>query len=117
MARRYDRAATLTAVVNAVVVYLAPVAAVMMLMAFRSNAGVGTTVVGVDPDRAGALARRVRMIGGYLAVMSPFAMAAAWRRSCTRSDGSRGRATAHRAFLKRPRVDVPAPCWSCCPAS
>lgn len=79
MSRPYDRPAIIAAVVNAAVVFLLPVAFVMIMMAIRSNPNMGTTVVGVDPDRAAALTRKFQMIAGYIAFMSPFAMAAAWR--------------------------------------
>lgn len=78
MSRQYDRPATLAALVNALVVFVLPVATVMVLMTVRSN-GNGATVVGVDPDRAVALIHKLQMLGGYIAFMSPFAMAAAWR--------------------------------------
>ena len=75
MSRRFDRPATLAALTNALVVYVLPAATVMVLVTVRFN-GNGATVVGVDPDRAVALAHRLQMLGGYIAFMSPFAMAA-----------------------------------------
>jgi hypothetical protein len=79
MPRPYDRPATLTAIVNAVLVYILPVATVMILMVLKPNQSIGATVVGVDPDRVAANTRKLQMIAGYLGFMSPFAMAAAWR--------------------------------------
>ena len=80
MPRPYDRPATLAAVVNGLIVLLLPaglIGVVVMVAPTYSNGG--TTVVGVDPDRAAALARNTQFVVGYLTAVSPFAMAAAWR--------------------------------------
>ena len=78
MARPVERPAILVALVNASVVYLLPLAfaAAVPLFAPLTN---GTTVVGVDPDRAGVWSTRVQLIAAYLMGLAPFAMAAAWR--------------------------------------
>ena len=78
MARPVERPAILVALVNASVVYLLPFAfaAAVSLFAPLTN---GTTVVGVDPDRAGVWSTRVQLIAAYLMGLAPFAMAAAWR--------------------------------------
>jgi hypothetical protein len=80
MTRRYDRPATLAAVVNAVIVYLLPLALMGAIALFASDySNGGTRVVGVDPDRAAVRLRRVQFIGAYIMGLAPFAMAAAWR--------------------------------------
>lgn len=80
MTRPYDRPATLAAFVNAVIVYLLPLALVGAIALFASdNSNGGTRVVGVDPDRAAVWLRRVQFIGAYIMGLAPFAMAAAWR--------------------------------------
>lgn len=100
MARPYDRPATVAALVNAVLVFVLPVATVMILMAVKPGAGTGATAVGVDPDRAAALARKLRMMAGYLAFMSPFAMAAAWRTFVHARRWLDGTATGTRGILE-----------------
>jgi hypothetical protein len=80
MVRPNDRPATLAALVNALLVFLLPVGFVSVLALFASSySNSGTRVVGVDPDRAAVLSRQVQGIVAYLAALSPFAMAAAWR--------------------------------------
>jgi hypothetical protein len=80
MTRPYDRPATLAAFVNAVLVYLLPLALVGGIALFASDSSNGgTRVVGVDPDRAAVWSRRVQFIGAYITGLAPFAMAAAWR--------------------------------------
>jgi hypothetical protein len=78
--RGSDRTATLTAFVNAVVVYLLPVTLVgaIALVAPAYTNG-STHVYGVDPDRAAVWARRGHFIAAYGIGLAPFAMAAAWR--------------------------------------
>ena len=78
MARPVERPAILVALVNAIVVYLLPLAfaAAVSLFAPLTN---GTTVVGVDPDRARVWSTRIQLIAAYLMGLAPFAMAAAWR--------------------------------------
>jgi hypothetical protein len=76
----YDRPATLASFVNAVIVYLLPLAvvgAIALVAPDYSNGG--TRVVGVDPNRAAVWSRRVQFIGAYIMGLTPFAMAAAWR--------------------------------------
>ncbi len=80
MARPYDRAATVAALVNALVVLLLPLGlmgTVALLAPSFSNSG--THVVGLDPDRGAVLARRIQVTVAYVTALSPFAMAAAWR--------------------------------------
>lgn len=80
MPRPHDRPATLAALVNGLVVLLLPVGlmgAVLIVAPTYSNGG--TTVVGVDPDRAAALARKTQFVVAYVSALTPFAMAAAWR--------------------------------------
>lgn len=80
MTRRVDRPATLAALVNAVIVYLLPLALVGAIALFASDySSGGTRVVGVDPDRAAVWSRRIQSIGAYIMGVAPFAMAAAWR--------------------------------------
>ncbi len=80
MTRAYDRPATLAAFVNAVIVYLLPLAMVGAIALFASDySNGGTRVAGVDPDRAAVWLRRVQFIGAYIMGLAPFAMAAAWR--------------------------------------
>jgi hypothetical protein len=78
MARPSERPAIIVALVNAIVVYLLPLAfvAAVSMLAPLSN---GTHVVGVDPDRARVWATRIQLIAAYLLGLLPFAMAAAWR--------------------------------------
>jgi hypothetical protein len=78
--RPYDRPATITAVVNATVVYLLPLAAAGAIALFASHIrNTGSGVVGVDPDRAAVWRGRGQFIVGYIMGIAPFAMAAAWR--------------------------------------
>jgi hypothetical protein len=80
MTRPYDRPATLAALVNAVIVYLLPLALVGAIALFASDYSNGATrVVGVDPDRAAVWSRRLQFTGAYLIGLAPFAMAAGWR--------------------------------------
>ena len=80
MTRPYDRPATLAALVNAVIVYLLPLALVGAVALFASDYSNGSTrVVGVDPDRAAVRLQRIQIIGAYIMGIAPFAMAAAWR--------------------------------------
>jgi hypothetical protein len=80
MTRLYDRPATLAALVNAVIVYLLPIALVGAIALFASDySNGGTHVIGVDPDRAAVWSRRIQAIGAYIMGVAPFAMAAAWR--------------------------------------
>jgi hypothetical protein len=80
MTRPYDRPATLAALVNALMVYLLPLALVGAMALFASEySNGGTRVVGVDPDRAAVWSRRLQVIGAYVMGLAPFAMAAAWR--------------------------------------
>lgn len=68
------------ALVNALVVYLLPLAfagAVALFGPDYSNGG--TRVVGVDPNRAYVWSRRVAFAGAYVTVLAPLAFAAAWR--------------------------------------
>lgn len=78
MARPHERSAMVVALVNALVVYLLPLAfaAAVSLFAPLRN---GTTVVGVDPDRARVWSNRIQFIAAYLMGLAPFAMVAAWR--------------------------------------
>ena len=68
----------IVALANGLVVYLLPLAfaAAVSIFAPLSN---GTTVVGVDPDRARVWANRIQLIAAYLMGLAPFAMVAAWR--------------------------------------
>lgn len=79
MARPYDRPATIVALVNAAVVMLLPLAFAGAVKLFANNSSNGgTTVVGSLP--AGEhYARMAQGVVVYLLVLSPFAMAAAWR--------------------------------------
>ena len=80
MTRPFDRPATLAAFVNAVVVYLLPLALGGAITLFASGYGNGSThVVGVDPDRGLVWSRRLQFIGAYIMGLAPFAMAAGWR--------------------------------------
>ena len=80
MTQPYGRPATFAALVNAVIVYLLPLALVGAIALFASDySNGGKHVVGVDPDRAAVWSRRVQFIGAYLMGLAPFAMAAAWR--------------------------------------
>jgi hypothetical protein len=80
MTRRNDRPATLAALVNAVIVYLLPLALVGTIALFAPDySNGGTHVVGIDPDRAAVWSRRMQFIGAYLMGLAPFAVAAAWR--------------------------------------
>lgn len=78
MARPFERSAIIVALVNAIVVYFLPLAfaATVAMFAPLTN---GTTVVGVDPDRAHVWSNRIQLIAAYLLGLAPFAMAAAWR--------------------------------------
>jgi hypothetical protein len=80
MTRPYDRPATLVALVNAVTVYLLPLALVgaIALVAPAYTNG-STHVYGVDPDRPAVWGRRGHFIAGYILGLAPFAIAAAWR--------------------------------------
>jgi hypothetical protein len=80
MSRPFERPATVTALVNALVVYLLPLAfagAVALFASGYSNGG--TRVVGVDPNRAYVWSRRLMFIGAYLTGLAPFASVAGWR--------------------------------------
>lgn len=78
MARRFDRPATIVALVNAVVVEVLPVVVMWLLVTFSPSHSAGTTVVGQLP--AGEhYARLVTTVGAYVVALAPFAMAAAWR--------------------------------------
>jgi len=80
MPRPHDRPAALAALVNALVVWLLPVAVIGTLAAVVPDyTNGGTRVVGVDPDRAAVLSRKLQFIVAYFAGVAPFAMAAAWR--------------------------------------
>jgi hypothetical protein len=77
---KHERTAIIVALVNAVVVYLLPLAfagAVALLVPDFGNQS--SHVVGVDPDRARVWSNRIQLIGAYLMGLAPFAMAAAWR--------------------------------------
>jgi hypothetical protein len=78
--RPHDRPATLVAFVNALTVYLLPVALVgaIALVAPAYTNG-STHVYGVDPHRVAVWARRAHFIGAYILGLAPFAMAAGWR--------------------------------------
>jgi len=70
----------MVALVNALVVYLLPLAFAAAVGLFANDySNGGTRVVGIDPDRAYVWTRRLQFIGGYLGVLAPFAMAAASR--------------------------------------
>jgi hypothetical protein len=59
---------------------LLPICLAAVISLFASDYGNGSTrVVGVDPDRAAAFARKVQLLVAYVTSLSPFAMAAAWR--------------------------------------
>jgi hypothetical protein len=75
MAREYDRPATITALVNAAVVYLLPLAFAWVVSLLPDNR-IGTTVTARGPDY---LWHRAQHVAAYVAALSPFAMAAAWR--------------------------------------
>jgi hypothetical protein len=75
MARKYDRPATVTALVNAGVVYLIPIAFVG-LISLLPDRHAGTTVYAHGPDY---LMNRAKVIVAYVTAVAPFAMAAAWR--------------------------------------
>lgn len=80
MTRPHDRPARLAAFVNAVIVYVLPLALVGAIALFASDdSNGGTRVVGVDPDRAAVWRRRLQFFGAYIVGLAPFAMAAAWR--------------------------------------
>lgn len=80
MPRPLDRPATLAAAVNALVVYLLPLAFAGMVAMFAADySNHGTRVVGIDPDRAAVWARRLSLVTGYLATLSVFAAPAAVR--------------------------------------
>ena len=78
MARPHERSALIVALVNALVVYLLPLALVAAIALFAPLRN-GTTVVGVDPDRARVWSNRIQFIAAYLMGLAPFAMVAAWR--------------------------------------
>ena len=61
MARPYERPAILVALVNALVVYLLPLAFAATVSFFAPLTN-GTTVVGVDPDRAHVWNTRIQFI-------------------------------------------------------
>ena len=80
MTRPFERPAILVALVNAIVVYLLPLAFAGAVALFASDFGNGSTrVVGVDPDRARVWSNRIQFIAAYLMGIAPFAMTAAWR--------------------------------------
>jgi hypothetical protein len=80
MTPHYKRPATVVAFVNAVVVYLLPLALVGAVAVVAPEYTNGSThVYGVDPDRAAVWARRGHFIAAYGIGLAPFAMAAAWR--------------------------------------
>jgi hypothetical protein len=80
MPRPHDRPATAAALVNALVVWLLPLALIGILAAVVPDySNGGTRVVGVDPDRAAVLSRKLQFIVAYVSALAPFAMAAAWR--------------------------------------
>ena len=76
MARQYDRQATITALANALVVYLLPVIFVWVISMLPLRSNTSTSVTAHGPDY---LMNRAKLIVGYLAAVSPFAFAAAWR--------------------------------------
>src|SRR5262245_15937024 len=76
MARQYDRPATITALANAVVVYLLPRAFAHVVRTLRSPPDTSTSVTAYGPDY---LMSRATTIVWYVAAVSPFAFAAAWR--------------------------------------
>jgi hypothetical protein len=78
MTRPFERPAIIVALVNALVVYLLPLAFVAAVSMF-APLGNGTHVVGVDPDRARVWSNRIQFIAAYLLGLAPFAMVAAWR--------------------------------------
>jgi hypothetical protein len=80
MARTFERPAILVALVNALVVYLLPLAFAAAVALFANDySNGGTRVVGIDPDRARVWSTRIQLIAAYLMGLAPFAMAAAWR--------------------------------------
>ena len=80
MARPHERSAIIVALVNALVVYLLPLAFAGAVALFANDFGNGSTrVVGVDPDRARVWSNRIQFIAAYLMGLAPFAMVAAWR--------------------------------------
>lgn len=80
MARPHERSAIIVALVNALVVYLLPLAFAGGVALFANDFGNGSTrVVGVDPDRARVWSNRIQFIAAYLMGLAPFAIAAAWR--------------------------------------
>lgn len=80
VARSVERAALVVALLNALVVYLLPLAFATTVSFFATNFGNSSTrVVGVDPDRAVVWSRRIAFVGAYLTMVAPLAFAAAWR--------------------------------------
>jgi hypothetical protein len=80
MARPHDRPAVLAALASGIVVLSLPAATVYLLsLLASSSSNSGTTVVGVDPDRARVVQRQLQVLTTYFMGVSPFAMAAAWR--------------------------------------
>ena len=80
MTRPLRRPATVAALVNGLVVYLLPLTfagAAALLASDYGNSG--THVVGLDPDRAYIWSKRLWFVGAYVAGLTPFAIAAAWR--------------------------------------
>jgi hypothetical protein len=78
--RPFRRPATVAALVNAIVVYLLPLALAGAVALFASDySNGGTRVVGVDPDRAYVWSQRLMFGGAYLTGLAPFALAAGWR--------------------------------------
>lgn len=77
MARPYDREATVTALVNAGIVFLLPLVAAVVVGLFGARYSNGSTSVRVPgPDYA---ERQLKLIVAYVTATSPFAMVAAWR--------------------------------------
>src|SRR5918993_4493025 len=80
MARPHDRPAVLAALGSGIVVMLLPIVVVYGTWLFApSYSNSGTTVVGIDPDRARVATQQLRLVTAYVMGVSPFAMAAAWR--------------------------------------
>jgi len=75
MARPYDRPATITALVNALVVYLLPIAFVAILSRLPSRR-MRSGVTAYGPDH---LLNVAKTVVAYCTAVAPFAMAAAWR--------------------------------------
>jgi len=77
MARPYDRPATVVAIVNALVVFLLPIALVGTLAALGSDSSNSSTAVRARGPNY--LQHRLTLLVAYATGVAPFAMGAAWR--------------------------------------